>query len=213
MPLGSVSKKFIFYNLARSCIEERKPIGSKFLAKKIKNKLAHSTLRLYLRQMVNAGYLENAPYFSGRVPTPKGWHFYIRKFKLKPERKIPEKFSKENLFEEISSLTRNVVFVKDIFSSRFMVKGLEYIVDDIRDPQIIKDILITVENLESLINQLKSEKVIVRIGDQLSFSQSKKISLIAYRCENLIVGFLGQQINCYHTNLILLRNLFLKNDQ
>lgn len=213
MLLESANKKFIFYNLARSCIEKRKPVGSKFLAKKINNKLAHSTLRLYLRQMVNAGYLENAPYFSGRLPTSKGWYFYIKNFKLRPEKKIPEKFNQENVFEEIAFLTRNVIFGRDKSSSQFVIKGLEYLVDDIRDSHIIKDILIIVENLELLINQLESNKIIIHIGEQFSFSQSKKISLIAYRCVDLIVGFLGQQINCYHTNLFLLKNIFLKDEQ
>lgn len=212
MPLESVKKRFIFYNLARSCIEARKPIGSKFLAKRINNKLAHSTLRLYLRQMVNDGYLENASCFSGRLPTPKGWHFYIKKFKLKPERKIPERFDRENFLEGISSLTRNVVFTRDMFSSRFIIKGLKYVVDDIQDRQVTKDILNIVENLEPLINQLDSEKIVIRIGHQISFSQSKKISLIAYRCPDSIIGFLGQQINYYHTNLVLLKNFFFKNE-
>jgi transcriptional regulator of heat shock response len=206
-------QKFVFYNLARSCIDKREPIGSKLLAKKIKNKLSPPMLRIYLRRLVSAGYVENAPRFLGRLPTSKGWYVYIKKFKLKPEKKIPSKFNPDCLLDELASFTRNVVFSNDSVVSRFVVKGLKYIIEDIRENEVAEDILNIVEKLDSLFEEFNDEKIKIFIGDRFYLSQSKKVSLIGYRRGDFIVGFLGHQINCYHTNVTLLKKILATNER
>jgi transcriptional regulator of heat shock response len=39
-------EKYLFYNLTRSCIDQKRPIGSKFLAKKIKHKKLNINFQL-----------------------------------------------------------------------------------------------------------------------------------------------------------------------
>ncbi|GIW65107.1 MAG: hypothetical protein KatS3mg093_086 [Candidatus Parcubacteria bacterium] len=204
-------QKFVFYNLARVCIDKREPIGSKLLSKKIKNKLSPPMLRIYLRRLVSAGYIENVPHFLGRLPTPKGWYAYIKKFKLKAEKRIPFEFNRNYSLDDLATFTRNVIFNTSSLSSRFTIKGLKYIIDDNKEGEIVEDILNIIENLDNLSEGFKNNRIKILIGDRFCLSQTKKISLIGYRRGDFIIGFLGHQINCYHTNIILLKKLFINN--
>jgi transcriptional regulator of heat shock response len=193
----SEKQKFLFYNLARSCIEKRRPVGSKFLAKKIKNRLSPSSLRIYLRKIAENGYLENVGDL-GRLPTDRGWYYYLENYDLKPEIKLPEIFD----LELIANLTKNVVF---LFEDELVIRGLKNILE-IQEKEIIEDILCLVEDLEKIIENFKDNFNIL-IGARLKASKTKKLSLLAYKNKNRVVGFLGQKINYYHANFTLLKKL------
>ncbi len=188
-------QKFLFYKLIRSCIEKRGPVGSKLLAKKIKNKLSPPSLRIYLRKIAENGYLENVGDF-GRLPTDKGWYYYLKNYNLKPEIKVPDVFD----LDLISELTKNVVF---IFDDELRVRGLKNVLE-IQEKEIIEDILCLVENLEKIIENLKND-INILIGEKIEESKTKKLSLLAYKSESKIIGFLGPKINYYHTHLSLLK--------
>jgi transcriptional regulator of heat shock response len=200
-------EKYLFYNLTRSCIDQKRPIGSKFLAKKIKHKLSAPSLRIYLRKLAKNGYLENVA-LEGRLPTDKGWYYYLEKYHLNPEIKIPEKFNLEinDLLETISKLTKNVVF---FFETEMMIKGLRNVLLT-EEKDLAEDLLNLSENIEKLFTDL-NKKINILIGAKIKESKTKNLSLIAYRDQKRIFGFLGPKINYYHTNLVLLKKL-IKND-
>jgi len=193
----AAKQKFLFYKLVRSCIEKRGPVGSKFLAKKIKNKLSAPSLRIYLRKIVESGYLENIG-DSGRLPTDKGWYYYLENYDLKPEIKLKETFN----LEEIVKLTKNIFFS---FENELSFRGLKNIVE-IEDKEIIGDMLSLTENLEKIIENLE-EGFNILIGNRLQESKTKKLSLLAYKNKKKIIGFLGPKINYYHTQVFLLKTL------
>jgi transcriptional regulator of heat shock response len=187
-------QKFLFYKLIRSCIEKRGPVGSKLLAKKIKNKLSPPSLRIYLRKIAENGYLENVGDF-GRLPTDKGWYYYLENYDLKPEIKVPDVFD----LDLISELTKNVVF---LFDDEFRIRGLKNVLD-IQEKEIVEDMLSLVENLEKIIENLEND-INILIGEKIKESKTKKLSLLAYKNKDKIIGFLGPKINYYHTQISLL---------
>jgi transcriptional regulator of heat shock response len=187
-------QRFLFYKLIRSCIEKRGPIGSKFLAKKIKNKLSPPSLRIYLRRISEGGYLENVGDF-GRLPTDKGWYYYLENYDLKPEIEVSNIFD----LDLISELTKNIVF---LFDDELKVRGLKNILE-IHEKDIIEDMLCLVEKLEKIIENLDDD-VNILIGKKIKESKTKKLSLLAYKNKSKIIGFLGPKINYYHTNFSLL---------
>jgi len=191
----TIKQKFLFYNLIRSCIEKRGPVGSKFLAKKIKNKLSPSSLRIYLRKIAESRYLENVGDF-GRLPTDKGWYYYLENYDLKPEVKVPNILD----LDLIAELTKNIIF---IFNNGLSIRGLKNVLE-IQEREITEDILCLVEDLEEIIKNLE-DNVNIFIGENLKESKTKKLSLLAYKNKNKIIGFLGPKINYYHTNLVLLK--------
>jgi transcriptional regulator of heat shock response len=188
-------QRFLFYKLIRSCIEKKGPVGSKLLAKKIKNKLSPPSLRIYLRKIAENGYLENVGDF-GRLPTDKGWYYYLENYNLKPEIKISDVFD----LDLISELTKNIVF---LFDNELKVRGLKNILA-IQEKTIIEDMLGLVENLEKIIENLEYD-INILIGEKIKESKTKNLSLLAYKNKNKIIGFLGPKINYYHTQLSLLK--------
>jgi len=201
------TESFLLYNLIRTCIDRKKPVGSKLLAKKIKNRLSPPSLRIHLRKLVKNGYIENIA-LTGRLPTDKGWYYYLKNYYLNPEIKIPDNFNigTLELLELISELTKNVVF---FFENKFIIKGLKNALLA-QERELAEDWLNLSESLEKLIINLDKE-INVLIGAKIKESKTKKLSLIAYRDQKRIFGFLGPKINYYHTNLVLLKKL-IKND-
>ena len=193
-------QRYLFYNLVRCCIEKKGPVGSKILAKKIGNKLSPPSLRIYLRKIVEYGYLENIG-DVGRLPTDKGWYYYLKNYKLKPEIKLSGIFD----LNLISELTKNIAF---IFENELIVKGLKNALE-ISEKEVIEDLFNLVENLEKIIENLENGLNIL-IGEKLLESKTKKLSILAYKNKNRIIGFLGPKINYYHTHLIFFKKL--KND-
>lgn len=189
-------QRFLFYKFARSCIEKKGAVGSKLLAKKIRNKLSPPSLRIYLRKIAQSGYLENVG--CGRLPTDKGWYYYLKNFELKPELNIPQNFDLD-LWAE---LTKNIIF---IIEDSFIIKGLKNVLE-IKEKEIVEDLLNISENLEKIVDNLNKE-INVLIGNNFKQSKTKNLSLIAYKDEKKIIGFLGHKINYYHTNLILLKKI------
>jgi transcriptional regulator of heat shock response len=208
MPLTAI-EKILFYNVSRSCIIKKKPIGSKLLAKKINNQLSAPSVRIYLRKMVRNGYLENEA-SRGRLPTDKGWYYYLRNYHLEPEIKIPDiqdDDNLENLLDLIAQLTKNIVFFCE---NELIIKGLKNALM-VEEKELAEDWLDISENLEKIINNFQKE-ISILIGSKIQESKTKKLSLIACRKDKKIFGFLGPKINYYHTNLIIIKKI-LKNER
>jgi transcriptional regulator of heat shock response len=190
-------QRLLLYYLIRYCIIRQKPVGSKILSKKIKKRFAASTIRLYLRKLASEGYIENVG-SAGRLPSDKGWYYYLRNYELYPEIDIPDRLN----LNLISNLTKNIVFLYDKILT---IKGLKNIVY-IKNKEIIEDMLYIVENLEKIIHNLNND-INILIGEKLQESKTKKLSLLAYKNKDKIFGFLGQKINYYHANLALLKKI------
>lgn len=207
----TTKEKIIFYYLVRCILKEKKPVGSKLLAKIIKNKISPPTLRIYLRKMAKAGYLEPEYCFSGRTPTEKGWHYYLFGYKLKPELKFNQEIKNGNLediLEKISELTNNIVFYKKKY---FIIKGFKNVVKISNDKLLIEEILSLSEKIEKIVESFEN-KTNILIGSQLNQFGTNRVSLIVYKSKEKTIGFLGPKINYYHTNLILIKKLInLKN--
>jgi len=59
-------------------IKEAQPIGSNFLAEKFKLGLSPATIRAELQKLTEDGYLLQPHTSAGRVPTDKGYRFFIK---------------------------------------------------------------------------------------------------------------------------------------
>ncbi len=199
------NQKYIFYKFVRSHIAQKRPIGSKFLAKKIK-KFSPSTLRFYFRKLVDDGYLKNTDNFVGREPTEKGWHYYLDNYHLVPEIKIDFKDSVEEFLEKVSLMTKNVVFFKDKNSSKFVLKGLKTILIQFnKNAGPLDDLGNIIENLEKIVNKIDKDYEVL-IGREIKESQTGNLSLFIKRTKNFEIGFLGHKINFYHTLCLICKN-------
>ncbi len=58
-------------------IQTGRPVGSRFLSKKSKSRLSAATIRNIMSDLEDAGFLHQPHNSAGRVPTDKGYRFYV----------------------------------------------------------------------------------------------------------------------------------------
>ncbi len=70
-------RKKILAIIVEEYIETGEPVGSKFLAEKLENKVSSATIRNEMSELAAAGYLEQPHTSAGRIPTAPAFRFYI----------------------------------------------------------------------------------------------------------------------------------------
>ncbi|MCG7336428.1 heat-inducible transcriptional repressor HrcA [Sporosarcina sp. ACRSM] len=81
-------------------IESAQPVGSKQLSQKKEAPFSSATIRNELAELEEMGYLEKTHTSSGRVPSEKGYRFYVDHL-LKPEKlKTEDSFQLRSIFQE-----------------------------------------------------------------------------------------------------------------
>lgn len=68
-------KKKLLKEIVESYIKDAKPVGSKSLIKKLK--VSSATIRNEMSELEELGYLEKTHISSGRVPSSKGYKYYV----------------------------------------------------------------------------------------------------------------------------------------
>lgn len=107
-------------NILKSIVEEyiktAKPVGSKSLCKKFK--CSSATIRNYMSDLENIGYLEKTHISSGRIPSENGYRYYVDNLME------PKKISGEDMLKLQTIFNNNSLDVNDAIS-----KSLEIISD------------------------------------------------------------------------------------
>lgn len=85
------------------------PISSRALAKKFRLSLSPATLRAEFARLCEMGYLVQPHTSAGRVPTDRGYRYFIKQL-MKPETVSPRERSliRRNLLRKTSSCGRNI---------------------------------------------------------------------------------------------------------
>lgn len=105
-------RRNILCQVVGSYIETAEPVGSRSIAKMLQESLSPATIRNVMSDLEDMGYLEQPHPSSGRVPTDKGYRFFVDQLKLPDPVKVTplilnpsEKpsFSKETLEEVLEN--------------------------------------------------------------------------------------------------------------
>src|SRR5262245_13811653 len=70
-------KKDILRLLVQTYIQCGEPVGSKTLAARLSDTLSPATIRNAMAELEEAGYLTHPHTSAGRVPSEKGFRFYV----------------------------------------------------------------------------------------------------------------------------------------
>ena len=90
------------------------PVGSELVARKLRSSLSSATIRNVMGELEEAGFVEQPHTSAGRVPTDRGYRFYVdtvmeaRPLSVEQLRQIelmivPEELEVEALFERAAS--------------------------------------------------------------------------------------------------------------
>jgi heat-inducible transcriptional repressor len=190
----------ILRSVIKSYISEGRPVGSRFVSKKSRSDLSPATIRNIMADLEEAGYLTQPHTSAGRVPTDKGYRFYVDNL-LESARlnKSDQEFIDDNILKTnshdsvvervshtISQVTDNIGFVISPALDQNQLKHIEFI--HVGEGKI----LVIIVSRSGLV-----QNRIIRIDEQLS--QAELDQTAKYLNEN-----------CVGQNLLAIRNEILK---
>ncbi len=178
-------------------IQDAEPVASEDIAKDFD--LSPATIRNILAELEEANYLTH-PYTSGgRIPTDKGYRYYVdfllSEIELLDEEKerIAMEYKKKiNRFEDILDKTSEIISAITHYTGityfpqwqdRFFYKGISLILNqpEFKDYERLRLLIKAIEDKQYLLNIINrdfTDKVKVYIGEELDCPEMKSCSLV-----------------------------------
>jgi len=206
-------KTVILKAIVESYISTGEPVGSRTLSKIGELTLSPATLRNEMADLEELGFLEHPHVSSGRVPSDKGYRYYVENIMPKPIVPSDEKEKLKSLIEEKSHQVNNLVReIAELYtrminytvfalpsemSDQIILRGLanflsfpEY--NDITKAKRILEFLDDEESLKSAIRPTE-QKMDIIIGDENIDDELKDCSIVVsrYRTKDNEVGAIG----------------------
>ena len=175
------------------------PVGSQYITEEHNLDVSPATVRNILADLEEEGYLTHPHTSAGRMPTQRGYRYYVdhlmHEIQLLEEekRKISQEYKRqarqlEDLVEKtsqvISDLTHytSIVSLDDGDNTRIICKGTSYVVGypdstDILKIQAILKVLEEKERLMELINRTLEKKIEIYIGHEMALKDMESCSL------------------------------------
>ena len=176
------------------------PVSSSLIVREFPLDLSSATIRNILSELEEEGFLTHPHTSAGRVPTQKGYRYYVdylmHQIKLLEgeKQRIKEEYEKENkelerLLEKTSQVISEITHYTSIVSvdgwdQKLFCRGMDLIVDYAdyhRDLNQIKHILHALDAKEELlriINKNLASKVKILIGAEIDHSHMDHCSLV-----------------------------------
>ena len=214
-------KDTLLKEIVESYIKTVKPVGSKSLCNKLK--LSSATIRNEMSILENLGYIEKNHISSGRIPSEKGYKYYV-KFLMEPEKltgtdviKLQKIFSNNELvisdtiskcMEIISDLTNYASVVLGKTSNDNLLVKLDIIkIDEKNIVALICTDKGIVENKKFLLPEGTDIKEIIRVSEIVSkFLIGTPISNASERLEFEIKPIIVKEVMQYEA----VYNIFYK---
>ena len=132
----------IFELIVEGYLDTASPVGSEWISRKLRASLSPATIRNIMVELEEAGFLEQPHTSAGRVPTDRGYRFYvdsvmdIRRLPAEEVRQIealiqPTELDLEHLLEHsstiLSELTQQAAFAVAPTVKRSRVKQIELV--------------------------------------------------------------------------------------
>ncbi|MBU4334852.1 MAG: hypothetical protein KKD07_10465 [Candidatus Omnitrophica bacterium] len=175
------------------------PVSSSFIVKEHLYGLSSATIRNILAELEHEGYLTHPHTSAGRIPTQKGYRYYVDNLmneiqlleeettRIKIEYK-KQKLELEELFDNLSksiSETTNYTSMISVdgWDKKLFCRGTSYIVRylDYTDIQKIEEILAALDEKERLleiINRHLEKRIDIFIGNEMACAQMNSCSLV-----------------------------------
>ena len=192
-------KRAILAATINSYIKDAEPISSEDIAEKFD--LSSATIRSIFADLENNGYLTHPHTSAGRVPTGKGYRYYVDFLLSQIELLADEKQriikeigrridrledALEHTSEAISAITHYTSMVSFLeWQDKLFYKGISLVLEEpeFRDSTRIRLLVKMIEDKQKLLKIInrdfkEKEKVRVYIGDELECDEMKNCALI-----------------------------------
>ena len=122
----------IFEIVVEEFIKSARPVGSEFLAENYDLEVSSATIRNDLAYLEELGFLAKPHTSGGRIPTSRGWHFFIKEIREPDEFSQSEMARLSALTNKLLNTSREIMFcvskifpeVSDEFFKKFIIEKL-----------------------------------------------------------------------------------------
>ena len=124
----------IFKIVVEEFIKSARPVGSEFLAENYDLEVSPATVRNDLAFLEGLGFLVKPHTSGGRIPTSRGWHFFIEEIREPDEFSQSEMARLNALTNELLGTSQEIMScvskifpeVSDEFFKKFIIEKLFY---------------------------------------------------------------------------------------
>lgn len=217
----------ILEKITREYIKSAKPVSSQLLEKKYSFDVCPATIRNEMQKLTDEKYLFQPHTSAGRVPTDKGYRFFVDNLQEEPKTNVFDTSLVEkilasgNIFEQVfraSKLlaeTSSVFAVTGLFGEKFSSKqGWEQIIKEpeFEDKGLIFRFADLLKDFEKDIDSLSiNSDINIYIGRESPLRKSKDFSIIISRCrfskQDGFISLLGPKRMVYRKNINLINSL------
>jgi len=218
----------ILQAIVQSFIQTANPVGSRFLQESFQFSCSPATIRNDMGQLEEEGYLSSPHTSSGRIPTQKGFRFFVAQgrddfakirpsvqqdFTKKLHHYLEQKKHDERAFDAVSVLTEltpNVAFASVPSTDRMFFLGFSNVLQQpefLESPQMASGVFRVLEHdFETVLRGLNIQKEAqIFIGNENVLPEIQSCSLIVSRFSlkksEGFVGILGPMRMEYGKNI------------
>lgn len=223
-------QKEILNRLVEEYINSAEPVSSKLLEKRYDFRISPATIRIEMQKLTDDGFISQPHTSAGRIPTDKGYRFFVNNLFEKGVPEAKDIFNLEDGLEKemgdrvrfIQRLTKNLAaFSSDLalgylFNEDVLWKeGWEGVLQEpeFETPELIINFADVIKNFEKEIEEFKINSGIkVYIGKENPFSKAKEFSIIISSCnfpnkEKGVLAIMGPKRMAYERNISLINTL------
>ncbi len=214
-------------------IKHASPISSKFIENEYDLNISPATIRAELFELIEKGYLYQPHTSSGRVPTDKGYRFFVNSLNEKEVAKIEMKMIGEirKMQKEIENRARFIREFTRLLAHSSSSLAVSYFPKEnlllkegwgkvLKDPEFtdlekVHNFITLVsdfeENIDNFLLSDTSPCVRIYIGSETPFSRSSDFSILVSSCQvNKKKGyltFIGPKRMAYDKNISLIETI------
>ncbi len=205
-------------NLIRDYIRLARPISSEFLEQKHNFGLSPATLRIEMQKLTDKGFLSQPHTAAGRVPTDKGYRFFVNEL-LKEKKPAEVEEQPEDSFEFLKEATRFLAEGSSELALGYSAgqkiiwkEGWHDIFaePEFSEPGLAASFAKMLEDFENNIEEVFSMETKVYIGKENPVSKSKDFSIITSGFKGGFFAILGPKRMSYDKNIELFQKLWEK---
>ena len=188
------------------------PVGSQHIAKKYGFDLSSATIRAEMNELEDAGYLFQPHTSAGRIPTDKGYRYFVEK--IMPDKELSKQEQKKLQAELLKMQAKNIRLTRTTakllsgLSGNLAISGIKHEFDDfgmrelLDEPEFreMDDLCRLAETLDfidervdKLVKNLKDNEVKIYIGKENPIKEISNLSMMVspYRTKSGEKGILA----------------------
>ncbi len=226
-------QKKILEIVIKEHIDNAAPISSGFIEKKYNLGVSPATIRSDLFDLIEKGYLYQPHTSAGRIPTDKGYRFFVDLLERKEVKKLEYKLEEELMrvkkemegsLHYMRELTRLLAYTSSSLSVSYfprenilMREGWGRVLEDpeFEDIRKVRSFMEMVdsfeENIDSFLNNKDENFIRIYIGSEAPFSKKYDFSVLISSCKIAkkkgLFAIIGPKRMPYEKNIYLVESI------